>query len=237
MVSDKDGMILVYVSAGNFTMGSNNAGSDEQPVHTVYLDAFWIDKTDVTNKMYALCVSGGTCQPPRATKSTTRSSYYGNSQYDDYPVIYVDWNMAGTYCTWAGRQLPTEAQWEKAARGTDGRTYPWGNDPPNNNLSNNHFNIGDTSEVGKYPNGASPYGALDMAGNVWQWVADWYDAHYYSSSPSSNPLGPTSGQYRVQRGGEWNSNDGSVRSAGRSWDHPSNAYDHIGFRCSLSIRP
>jgi formylglycine-generating enzyme required for sulfatase activity len=237
MVSDKDGMILVYVLAGNFTMGSDKGGSNEMPVHSVYLDAFWIDKTDVTNKMYALCVDDGRCQPPRTTKSATRTSYYGNSQYDDYPVIYVDWNMAETYCEWVGRQLPTEAEWEKAARGTDGRTYPWGNDPPNNNLLNNNQSIGDTTEVGEYPNGASPYGALDMAGNVWQWVADWYDAHYYSSSPSSNPLGPTSGQYRVQRGGEWDSNNGSVRSTGRSQDYPLSAYNHIGFRCSLSASP
>jgi len=126
MISDKDGMVMLYVSAGPFTMGSDNGGANEKPAHTVYLDAYWIDQTDVTNAMYAKCVSAGACSQPASLRSSTRLSYYGNSQFDNYPVIYVNWNMADTYCKWAGRQLPTEAQWEKAARGTDGRIYPWG---------------------------------------------------------------------------------------------------------------
>jgi formylglycine-generating enzyme required for sulfatase activity len=245
MISDKDGMKLLYVPAGQFTMGSNDGPSDEQPVHMVYLDAFWIDQTDVTNAMYAKCVNVGACQQPVNLSSFTRSSYYGNSQFDNYPVINVNWYMANTYCQWAGQRLPTEAQWEKAARGTDRRTYPWGNDTPNDSLLNYKSSVGDTTEVGKYPNGASPYGALDMAGDVWQWVADWYSHTYYQSSPSSNPLGPNVGDPLgpdmgtdpVLRGGAWNTLDQSVRSTSRSsessgliGDHP----DILGFRCARS---
>ncbi len=234
MISDKDGMTLMYVPAGNFTMGSSDFS--DAPVHTVYLDAFWIDRTDITNKMYSLCVNAGVCKAPANSSSSTHSSYYGNSQFDNYPVIYVDWNMANAYCKWAGRQLPTEAQWEKAARGTDGRTYPWGNSI-DCSLANYYGNgnsacVGDTTEVGKYPNGASPYGALDMAGEVWQWVNDWYDSNYYSNSPSSDPLGPASGQYRVLRGGTWYRH--LVRSANRDGGAPTDTSDGVGFRCSRS---
>ena len=232
-ISEKDGMKLVFVPAGEFTMGSDTS-SDEQPIHKVTLDAFWIDKTEVTNKMYALCVNAGACQLPSSMSSDTRKDYYGVSEFDDYPVIYVDWNKAKTYCEWAERRLPTEAEWEKAARGTDVRTYPWGNDAPNSNLLNYDSKVGDTTEVGKYPAGASIYGVLDMAGNVWEWVMDWYDSNYYSSSPSQNPQGPASGQYHVLRGGSWVSNVSGVRSALRGGYDPSNIYGIVGFRCALS---
>ena len=220
MISPKDGMTLMYVPAGNFLMGSAEQDpyipEDEKPQHTVYLDAYWIDKTDVTNKMYALCMANkGACNPPTNTSSSTRSSYYSNPQYDNYPVIYVTWGMADTYCKWAGRQLPTEAQWEKAARGTDSRLYPWGNlidCSLANYRGKKGYCVGDTTEVGDYPKGASIYGTLDMAGNVDQWVADWYDANYYNWSPSFNPLGAASSQYRVLRGGPWNGGFEVVRS-------------------------
>jgi formylglycine-generating enzyme required for sulfatase activity len=227
----EDGATLVYVPEGEFIMGSN-FGSDEQPTHTVYLDAFWIDQTEVTNAMYAKCMSAGACQPPLGNSSSTRSSYYGNSEFNDYPVIYVDWNQAKTYCAWAGRRLPTEAEWEKAARGTDGNIYPWGNDAPNNNLLNYNSAVGDTTEVGKYPGGKSPYGAYDMAGNVWEWVNDWYRENYYQSSPVSNPLGPESGQYHVVRGSSWYDNYG-VRSAFRG-QFDSMYGNILGFRCAVS---
>ncbi len=240
MISGKDGMKLLYVPAGNFLMGSTSADplaqSDEIPQHTVYLDAFWIDQTDVTNAMYAKCVSAGACNQPTDLSSSTHSSYYGNPEFDNYPVIYVDWNIADTYCKWAGRQLPTEAQWEKAARGTDGRTYPWGNTAPDNTLLNYNQSVGNTTQVGKYPNGASPYGALDMAGNVWQWVADWYSDTYYGNSPASNPLGPDSGQNRALRGGSWYDNSDIVRSAYRLLYNPSSSNYYIGFRCALSAQ-
>ena len=225
---------MVYVPAGEFTMGSNDGDSYDKPIHTVALDAYWIDRTEVTNVMYAICVQVGDCQTPSNTSSSTRNSYYGNSQYADYPVIYVDWNTAQTYCGWAGARLPTEAEWEKAARGTDERTYPWGSSSPGSSLLNYNQSVGDTTAVGSYPAGVSPYGALDMAGNVWEWVNDWYGETYYSQSPSSNPQGPVSGNDRVLRGGSWGSYVGDFRSAVRSGYYPTVFNKNIGFRCVLS---
>jgi len=215
-------------------MGSDSGDPNEKPVHTVTLDAFWIDRTEVTNAMYALCVEAGKCPPPSSLNSYTRDSYYGDAQYDNYPVIYVTWDNANAYCEWAGRRLPTEAEWEKAARGTDGRNYPWGDDAPDSTRLNYNVNVGDTTEVGQYPTGASPYGALDMAGNVWEWVNDWYDEAYYGNSPSENPQGPASGQYRVLRGGSWNDVDRYVRAAYRYRLVPGFIYLIIGLRCARS---
>lgn len=241
MVSEKDGMVLVYVPAGEFTMGSNFGEDNQKPEHQVVLDAFWADQTEVTNAMYAKCVAANQCDPASDTKSYTHPNYYGNSEFDEYPVINVSWNDAIAYCSWAERRLPTEAEWEKAARGTNGNTYPWGNKLPYVNLLNYNRNVGDTTEVGKYPDGASIYGALDMAGNVWEWVNDWYSETYYQSSPSSNPLGPDSGTYRVYRGGSWYAPYyyyviSGVRSANRGWwyrDPSFTPYD-LGFRCARS---
>lgn len=234
-----DGMVMVYVPKGKFIMGSpdNVSYSDEHPQHTVYLDGFWFDKTEVTNSMYALCVQAGKCQPPHETSSFTRGSYYGNFQYDDYPVIFVDWNQANTYCSWVGGRLPTEAEWEKAARGIDGSTYPWGNTDPTCSVANFQGCVGDTSSAGSYPSGVSPYGALDMAGNVWEWVADWYSDSYYSSSTSCNPTGPSSGTDRVLRGGSWYNVVHVASSAYRNWFYPDGWSNFvIGFRCSRSYR-
>lgn len=174
---------MVLVSAGEFQMGYGD---------TSYLDAFYIDKTEVTNAQYAECVDAGGCKSPAFSSSVTRPSYYGNPEFDDYPVIYVSWYDAENYCTWAGKRLPTAAEWEKAARGTDGREYPWGNGGPNCILANSIGCVGDTSAVGSYPAGASPYGALDMAGNVMEWVNDWYTSTYPAVSP---------GTYKISKGG------------------------------------
>ena len=204
LTSTIDGMIMVYVPAGSFQMGYAGGYPDEQPEHTVALDAFWIDKTEITNRSYGLCVQASACKPPSRRTSNGIDDYYGNAQYEDYPVIFVSWTDAQSYCTWAGQRLPTEAEWEKAARGTDGRLYPWGNTPPDKNLANFDDNIWDVVAAGSYPAGASPYGALDMAGNVWEWTADWFGSDYYSQSPTQNPTGPETGTKRVLRGGSWN---------------------------------
>ena len=235
-----DGMEMVYVSAGEFTMGSETY-DDEKPVHTVDLDAYWIDKYEVSNAQYALCVEEGECTQPSQTKSYTHSNYYGNPEYDDYPVIYVSWHQARDYCQWAGGDLPTEAQWEKAARGTDGRTYPWGDESPtcqltnfdNGTYANPSYCVGDTSPVTDYEPGASPYGALNMAGNVWEWVKDWYGEDYYSTSPTNNPSGSTSGEYRVYRGGSWVEFDWYIRAAYRYYGSPTYTNFNNGFRCAL----
>jgi formylglycine-generating enzyme required for sulfatase activity len=205
-----DGALLVFVPAGEFTMGSDDGNSDEQPAHTVYLDAFAIDRTEVTNAQYARCVQAGACRPPGSSSSYTRANYFADPRYADHPVIYVSWDDARAYCAWAGRRLPTEAEWEKAARGTDGRTYPWGDEWDASKANTSEAGPGDTTPVGAYPQGASPYGALDMAGNVWEWVADWYGEDYYRESPGENPLGPASGTNRVVRGGSWATFSGSL---------------------------
>jgi eukaryotic-like serine/threonine-protein kinase len=233
-VSPADGMEAVYVPAGDFNMGSNAGTADEQPVHTVFLDAFWIDRTEITNRMYNLCVKAGECGRPYTPGSNTHNYYYDNPQYANYPVVDLRWTSAEKYCAWAGMRLPTEAEWEKAARGTDERTYPWGNANPNNSLLNFNNPTGDTEIVGKFVNGASPYGALDMAGNVMEWVADWYDAGYYAVSPDMNPKGPADGQNKVLRGGSWFSDLYSVRSADRAYNIPSYRNLVVGFRCAIT---
>lgn len=237
-VSSVDGMVLVYVPEGEFLMGSDDdnpqAGDEEKPQHTVYLDAFWIDQTEVTNAMYALCEEDGACEPPLSDKSYTHNPYYGNQSYADNPVDYVNWHQAMAYCTWAGRRLPTEAEWEKAARGTDGSEYPWGDAQPDWNLLNFNYLWEDTDIVGSFPSGASPYGVLDMAGNVSEWVMDWFDADYYSTSPERNPSGPASGSERVVRGGSWNEPGPYSRSALRYGVTMENGNPTLGFRCVRS---
>ncbi len=233
----------VLVPAGEFTMGSMGAdstrSSDERPQHKVYLDAFLIDRTEVTNAMYAKCVAAGVCKAPSDIRSSTRSKYYDDTQYANYPVINVSWDAAQVYCKWAGGRLPTEAEWEKAARGPstgsgDGHIYPWGDAPPDVQRANFANNVGDTTPVGAYAAGASPYGALDMAGNVWEWVADWYDETYYASASARNPPGPGSGQDRVLRGGSWKHDQWAVRAATRNRMGPGNVYYLVGFRCARS---
>ncbi len=240
-ISPVDGMLLSYIPAGTFLMGEEGVA---EPVHTVTLDAFWMDQTEVTNGMYALCVADGACTPPNDTGSYTRSSYYREAAYADYPVIWVGWNQAAAYCEWAGRQLPTEAQWEYAARGgLAGALYPWGNtfDGELANFCDANCSLdwsdpnfddgyGDTAPVGSYP--ANGYGLYDMAGNVWEWVADWYGL--YSSAAVENPTGPASGEYRLLRGGSWSSDEYLLRVSYRNWYPPDFTDLSLGFRCSLS---
>jgi len=238
-ISKSDEMVLMYVPAGDFLMGSADsdkaAASDEKPQHKVYLDAFWIDKFEVTNAMYMKCVEAGKCSPPTSVRFATQERYYGNPKYDKYPVIYVSWDDANVYCSkWANRQLPTEAQWEKAARGIDGLMYPWGDDAPDKSKLNYTNNVGDTTEVGKYPSGASVYKAMDMAGNVWEWVNDWYDAGYYKILTKQNPTGPALGLNHILRGGSWSGNVSDVRASNRFEARPSFISNDVGFRCAAS---
>jgi len=224
---------MVLVPAGEFMMGSMNGNSDEI-LKVVYIDDFYIDLTEVTNIMYTICVHEGGCQPPFMNGSFSREDYYGNPLYDDYPVIYVNWDQATAYCEWRGTRLPTEAEWEKAALGTERRTYPWGEEI---DCTKANFNlcVGDTSQVGSYPDGHSPYGLQDMAGNVAEWVADWYSDYYYSISPYENPQGPDSGEYRVVRGGSWNSDIWYLRgSSRRTGNFPTFTRHFLGFRCARS---
>jgi formylglycine-generating enzyme required for sulfatase activity len=284
-VSGEDGMVMLYVPEGQFLMGSTDADitkvlqvcpgcqrdwfSNEQPQHTVYLDSFWIDQTEVTNAMYARFVAathhaattgaetmaevydpasekfvyldGADWQHPQGPSSNIKN-------LGDHPVVLVNWFDASAYCKWAGRRLPTEAEWEKAARGTDGRLYPWGFDLAAGFLANTadhslhaSVNLSDgyrfTAPVGNYPAGASPYGALDMAGNVWEWVADWSDDNYYAASPANNPAGPGSGVEHVARGGSWVNEIAYLRTALRASAQPSDRLPDLGFRCASSTEP
>jgi serine/threonine-protein kinase len=266
-VSPLDGMVQVLVPEGAFDMGSSDWSTGDGPAHTVTLDAFWIDRTEVTNAMFARFVADSQHVTDAETKGgfvldAAQGKWQGtwgatwrspsgpgsdSSSLPDHPVAQVSWSDADAYCRWAGRRLPTEAEWEKAARGTDGRTNPWGSGPPAGNL----LNFGDknlvrpewanvsvddgyafTSPVEQYPDGASPYGALDMAGNVSEWVADWYGD--YPAEPQANPTGPASGEYRVHRGGSWVSVD-DVCSTYRGHFNPAEHwFDDIGFRCAES---
>jgi len=228
-ITGKDGALMVLVSAGWFIMGSNKY-EDEKPQRRVYLDGFYIDKYPVTNARYH---AAGTT-PKRETKVDYHPVINGYSQ----PVVGVTWHQAKAYCEKAGRRLPSEAEWEKAARGTDGRKYPWGNDWDASKVIWRKNSGGKTHPVDRtYNTHESPYGAVDMAGNVWEWVNDLYGEDYYRNAPERNPKGPDVDRYRVQRGGSWGSyNTGYFRAAQRSVGYPGNWFGDGGFRCAKSSK-
>ncbi len=234
LTSTVDGMVLRYVPAGEFYMGSSrqtdpDAVKNEQPQRSVFVNAFWIDQTEVTNAQFETCVTAGVCTQPT-------SSRYVDPRYGNYPVVTVTWFQASDYCAWAGRRLPTEAEWEKAARGTGSkRIWPWGNNAPNGRLANYNKSQTNTVAVGSYPGGASPYGALDMAGNAWEWVSDYYAEDYYQTTSeagiNTDPTGPKEGFFRVTRGGAYLSDATYIRLAVRLETSPVRVAGYIGFRC------
>ncbi len=257
--SPVDGMTLVYVPSGDFLMGTEIGLTDEQPVHKVYLDSYWVDETEVTNAMYASCVEAGQCDKP------SNLVFYQDSAYANHPVEYVSWKNAENYCAWAGRRLLTEAEWEKAATWdpykNQQRVYPWGDqyDCHKGNfddeliLDDSLMQDGKvdcdgfvrSAPVGQFPDGASVYGALDLGGNAWEWVHDAFIEvdpfnasieNYYAISPLENPQGvdPSITEYRSMRGGSYNFTFGFGRSAYRLWYGLDDKYEGVGFRCSLS---
>ena len=249
---------MVYVPSGSFGMGSTEdqinstmqlcaayavsckreTFTDEEPFHTVTLRGFWFDRTEVTNQQYSLCVTDGHCTPPAQYSSYAHNSYYNNSAYANYPVIYVSWYQASEYCEWADARLPTEAEWEYAAQGPQGWLFPWGNTFDGERLNycdvNCDFNWRDstvndgyrgTAPVGSYPNDASWCGAHDLGGNVWEWMEDWY--LYYESG-----IAPVPGN-RVLRGGTWHLGPDSARCANRDHHTPETTHISIGFQCVM----
>jgi eukaryotic-like serine/threonine-protein kinase len=232
MISEKDGMTLVYVPDGEFLMGSDSGLKEDKPAHTVDLDAFWIDQTEVTNGMYANCVQDGSCTQP------SNITHFSDANYANHPVVYVSWNDANQYCTWVGRRLPTEAEWEKAARSTDKRVYPWG-DTIDCSLANywgkENGCVGDTITVGNYPAGVSPSGALDMAGNVLEWTSSLFKPYPYSATDGREDLSASG--TRVLLGGSWNVTSDLIRLARRHWYLPLIRHNYVGFRCAMSATP
>lgn len=226
---------MVEIPEGPFTMGFDGTQSleDERPKHQVWLSTFFMDLHEVPAEQYAAFLSA-TKQPAPWQWNTVDLAQHG-----DRPVIGVDWADADAYCQWRGKRLPTEAEWEKAARGTDGRLYPWGNQVPGKDLAN--FALGARfsysqvlMSVRSYEQGKSPYGLYQMAGNVWEWVQDWYLSSYYVTSPERNPSGPEQGQFKVLRGGSWSDLPKYLLTYGRFRLLPETKNSYIGFRCARS---
>ncbi len=283
-VAGKDGAPMVLVPAGEFLMGStttmieewskiDDCGpnkqcnlEDEFPQHPVMLDAFLIDKFEVTNARYFKFVQAAKHRPPvnpKDAQDRTRNLWEGGKvppSVANLPVVNVDWNDAKAYCEWAGKRLPTEAEWEKAARGLDGKVFPWGSDWDRTLLNSasmwaardllsyevwatwwdaKGFDLLEAKTLagmlkpgGSFPGGASPYGAYDMAGNVSEWVADWAGPDFYQASPDRNPKGPDNGEKRTLRGGSWYNHANGVRTALRRAEYPTHRANTIGFRCA-----
>ena len=265
-VWEADGAEMAVVPAGAFIMGSNDLGDDEWPVHRVTVGDFWIDRYEVTNERFSRFVAATGHQTEAETRgwgwvwkgsewekvegADWRHPHGPDSSIESqmaHPVVLVSWDDADAYCRWAGKRLPTEAEWEKAARGPAtgsgeapelGRRYAWGDEFDSTRANTRESDRGDTVPVGSFsPQGDSPYGASDLTGNVWEWVADWYDASYYGQSPSFDPVGPVTGIYKVLRGGSWPFDEVYARTAFRYNVRPDYTYDFAGFRCASTPEP
>ena len=226
---------MVEIPAGEFVMGfdGTQALEDERPAHRVWLDTYLMDRYEVTTAHYAAFLTAGNHAPPWLWNLVDLA------QHGDRPVIGVDWTDAEAYCRWKGKRLPTEAEWEKAARGIDGRLYPWGSHLPTEQLANYalgaRFSYSQVlMPVPSYDQGKSPYGMYQMAGNVWEWVSDWYSASYYERSPDRNPTGAESGQFKVVRGGSWSDLPKYLLTYGRFKLLPQTQNSYTGFRCAKS---
>lgn len=249
-VTPADGMTQVFIPDGTFQMGGldNNTDPDELPPHKVTISAFWMDKLEVTNGMYLLCVEAGACDLPTSFAAEKHEKYFNTDEFADFPVVYVTWGSANDYCEWVGKRLPTEAEWEYAARGTDFRTFPWGDERPDTSRANFDRKINDVTRVGSFPAGASFFGVLDMSGNVWEWVSDFYAADSYALAVGTNPTGPLAavggGERHVIRGGSYQDVEDDIRIANRgfasgpdleadmdSLEYIGESSPRIGFRC------
>ncbi len=236
----------IPVPAGEFEMGAEGgaAEADEAPKHKVYLDAYLIGKYEVTNKQYHMFVKATGHRLPQNCCEPKYTTWKGDAPMDgtdDLPIFNISWDDAAAFCKWVSGRLPTEAEWEKAAKGTDGRIYPWGNESP---MSGNRANFSfepvsvwegpaSLAKKDQYEHGKSPYGAYEMAGNVWEWVSDWYDEAYYKNGPAKNPMGPADGKTKVIRGGSWRNNADTIRTTNRNGKHvPSDRRVYIGTRCA-----
>jgi len=219
-----DGTLLVAVPEGEFIMGNNGA---ENPEHTVMLSDFWIYSTTVTNQQYKLCITLDKCSPP----NTSDDNGYSNPARANDPVVGVSYDQAADYCGFVNARLPTEAEWEKAARGPNGNIYPWGETTPSCDLLNFNNCVGMTTNVVSYPSGASYYGGLEFAGNTFEWVADWYDPQYYNNSPTENPTGPDTGKTRSVRSSGYDSDSKEVTLSNRYFNDPEDYRQNLGFRC------
>jgi serine/threonine-protein kinase len=252
-IRERDEMLVMFIPEGSFLMGSvnsdSNASADEKPQHEVYLDAYWMDAFEVSNEMFTKFIQETGYQT--AAEQQGFSYMYSSSGAwaefsgvnwrhpmgentvadDSLPVVHINYYDAAAYCEWAGGRLPTEAEWEKAARGEDGRIYPWGNTFSSNNLRYNAS--GGPSSIFSFSDGQSPYGIFNMAGNVFEWTNDWYSANYYSGSPTNNPSGPSNGEYISLRSGGWNSSQSNVRIANRDISGPEYMNYLLGFRCAM----
>jgi formylglycine-generating enzyme required for sulfatase activity len=217
---------MVFIPGGAFKMGSETGQADEKPEHDVTLEAFLIDKYEVTNARYQACVDAGACVPPRSRSSFTRGAYFGNPDFANYPVVFVNWEQADAFCAWEGKRLPTEAEWEFVASGGDDRIFPWGNDWDPLLVPND-----DTVEVGSLEGNQSPFGVYDLAGNALEWVADHYGP--YSAEAIENPTGPEDGTTKVRRGGSFGrSNRTNYTTTRRYRERPGFSVEDVGFRCA-----
>jgi formylglycine-generating enzyme required for sulfatase activity len=220
---------MILVSAGEFTMGSESGYANERPIHTLYVDEFNIDKYEVTNIMYKACVDAKVCQPPMDL------GHYSNSRYGNHPVVFVDWHMANAYCAWREARLPTEAEWEKATRGTDRRTYSWGNDFDPMKANVFLSGLSDTNAVGMYENGKSPFGVYDLTGNVGEWTSSLYQSYPYNSKDGrEDQISPDK---RILRGGSFENSDIDSRTTSRFAEDPSKFSRVLGFRCARDATP